>query len=723
MERRLVFLLSFLIAFSSAALAQTSGGIRHRAVRSGVPTSDALIDAALTGGKIDAETALQYRVFAAFGDCRLPVEFRGDDSKVMSTSILQEVAARFPTLSAAAQSTLLPFLREPYEPDGWVAAQQSACGSGKLAAAADILTKTIVILGGKVGVTYSIYDPAGQATAQQLATAIETTIYPKLTALMGEPLLYPSPPFDGVRRWNLSLVSRSFIFPAKTGELQPVPLVKCKHGPAFSEIEIRHDFLKSSVAHELMRAIQIGYDLPTTCFSPEYDWISHATATWAMDFVYPNPIEIDGQHEGDVEHFWADALLEFPGSRLDNVKNGAYLLPFYIHRRFGDAAFVRRIWESAQTKLSLDAVDDALASHGGFSEQWPEFARFNWNRAPYDDYSIWDRLHTAARPEGDFLLSIQLDHRFEMLNETFLAELFPLSAKYYHFDVLPSAESIAFLNGFTFKLGIRQWATQPELGNLFVLDNASDPRSGGKIQALVKINGTWEKTARDWTHLPYVEFCREVPEERLEELVIIYSNSEYKNNKPIEREGLPPMLWASNMSCSGWKTVQATLEASDREFFFPLTMKWTAKFTRVVNAPQPMQTLPAEGLPLLGILYNGSGLIEWSVNGSRRGCTYSGGATFPIQYAQLATWNFAPPEGTMHRLYFGAMLTQQIAHFSENCGAGPVDESAPLPPWGILPPPTDKAEVTPSGCGFKEPGQFSLQYLGKWIWTFVTDPP
>src|SRR5437660_5788287 len=61
---------------------------RHRAVRSGpnvAPASATLIDKALADGKLDGETALSYQVYAAFADCRLPAEFRGDDSTVESS--------------------------------------------------------------------------------------------------------------------------------------------------------------------------------------------------------------------------------------------------------------------------------------------------------------------------------------------------------------------------------------------------------------------------------------------------------------------------------------------------------------------------------------------------------------------------------------------------------------------------------------------------------------
>lgn len=47
-------------------------------------TTDELIDKAIADGRIDAETGLRYKVFALFGDARLPAEFRGKAPPVSS---------------------------------------------------------------------------------------------------------------------------------------------------------------------------------------------------------------------------------------------------------------------------------------------------------------------------------------------------------------------------------------------------------------------------------------------------------------------------------------------------------------------------------------------------------------------------------------------------------------------------------------------------------------
>ncbi len=84
------------------------------------PTSIDLIDEALKNGKLDEVTALVYKVYAVFGDPRLPAEFRGANKAIRSgTEIMSEAQGRYDTLPAATQALLLPFLIPPYYAGSW----------------------------------------------------------------------------------------------------------------------------------------------------------------------------------------------------------------------------------------------------------------------------------------------------------------------------------------------------------------------------------------------------------------------------------------------------------------------------------------------------------------------------------------------------------------------------------------------------------------------------
>src|SRR6185436_9749775 len=84
-----------------------------------LPTSASLIQKALDEGRIDEDTALKYRVFADFGDSRLPGEFAGSPSEVTDTDTLDEVAANWDRLSAATRQALDPFFIPPFNPGSW----------------------------------------------------------------------------------------------------------------------------------------------------------------------------------------------------------------------------------------------------------------------------------------------------------------------------------------------------------------------------------------------------------------------------------------------------------------------------------------------------------------------------------------------------------------------------------------------------------------------------
>jgi hypothetical protein len=56
--------------------------------------ASALIDDAVKQGALTSEQGLVYRVFAAFGDPRLPKEYRGPQDNTLDSPGLREAAAR-----------------------------------------------------------------------------------------------------------------------------------------------------------------------------------------------------------------------------------------------------------------------------------------------------------------------------------------------------------------------------------------------------------------------------------------------------------------------------------------------------------------------------------------------------------------------------------------------------------------------------------------------------
>src|SRR5262249_59342682 len=66
----------------------------------GTPTAFQLIDGGVVKGEIDDETALLYKVYAFFGDPRLPQAYAGDPPGNQGHGILSDVANRWSALSS-----------------------------------------------------------------------------------------------------------------------------------------------------------------------------------------------------------------------------------------------------------------------------------------------------------------------------------------------------------------------------------------------------------------------------------------------------------------------------------------------------------------------------------------------------------------------------------------------------------------------------------------------
>lgn len=98
------------------------------------PSSEALIAAALAAGTLDPLTALRYRVFARFGDPRLPPQFRGSGSRGEARGLLTEILAALETAPPEVRDELLPFTYRPAHPDSWynrmLAAASAGAGAG-----------------------------------------------------------------------------------------------------------------------------------------------------------------------------------------------------------------------------------------------------------------------------------------------------------------------------------------------------------------------------------------------------------------------------------------------------------------------------------------------------------------------------------------------------------------------------------------------------------------
>ncbi|MDH4209714.1 MAG: hypothetical protein OEV76_12620, partial [Anaerolineae bacterium] len=372
--------------------------------------------------------------------------------------------------------------------------------------------------GGDVKVWYQTRYPGDDVLAAQILADVENIVWPELTELMGRAPLgddgLPNNGGDGL--FDIYLVRL-----ADHGEAHAYAPY-CENRPAYLLINGASTQLRGTLVHEFLHAIIWGYTMAVGCEYPEYSWLNEATATWSEDYISPK------YDTGNSEQPYAPAFLNHSEWSLQalgaNHEYGAYLWPFYLARTY-QPELIRTIWDATASKNSLEAVDGAIP--GGFLEQWPEFAKLNLNREPVDDYYQWDGLTHSARFSNTYQGDIYSGAEREI---PLKADVQALAARYYRITPFDSAVTkVRYENGDRFFSG-------------------AEPRA--KVQALIKIEGQpW--TTEDWTILPYREFCRTKPEERVEEMVIIVSNSEWEDRGDVLDPGTPaPLLRLNKEPCT-----------------------------------------------------------------------------------------------------------------------------------------------------------------------------
>lgn len=537
-------------------------------------TSYQLIDDALAAKRINEETAYKYRVFAAFGDSRLPDAYRGDDAGLNAspTSILDAQRA-LKTFSAETQAALKPFFMRPASPGSWLTLstvkQDTAGGppgddassdgsetvvSSEPRAMADWYTASAV--GGKVNVWAQTRYAGDAAKADAIAAAMTSKVWPDLVGLFGwEPLSDGTLDDNGGSpALDIYLVRPDFSDRAAARNLARYqrtswraiamfadPVHTCGKSTHYILVDSRLPLggdrskgLLQDVAHEFAHAVT-GTQPQLNDDCAEYTWIKEATGKWAEHFVYPN-----AQSEQDMARYF----MEDPRMPLDSMTRdegerhhyGAYLFPLYLmfHSRLSS---IPKMWEQFGTKKSLAGIDAALGATGkDLMKTFPEFAVDNWNRATANTYERIDQLTTVARVQPDsFDVSLKGAVAYE--KHMFMG-IHHLATKYVLFRFDKTVKSVTFENTLT-------------------------PIPYAGVWTIEKIKGTW-KNPVDRTDSTGKTWCRDLAAEDVEELVIVFTNKQWKdkNLKVDVPTSLQPVVRAFPTGCAAWEgTIVTTTTA------------------------------------------------------------------------------------------------------------------------------------------------------------------
>ncbi|GEM_PF-657323 len=637
------------------------------------PTSYDLIENARAARTLSDEQALLYAVYADHRDPRLPAAYRGDDRFLDETDSLPAATARWGALAAATREAIGPFLVPPFVAGSWWDLRRTASGSAWGAAppcrpweaGCPILADWEFKEGPNVRVWYLKDKAATDATtAQGLVNEAEQKIWPKLASVLqrwplSDGLLGGSPHLD------IALVD-GLPVPART---RPADWNACKKTGAYILLGRQTPpgpKLNSLLAHELMHAAQLGYDM-AACIDA-YDWLREPIAVWFEDFVYPGT---------DREHSYADNYLDEPHVPMDAFGSeqqklhayGAYLFFQYLTRIRGtDPSVIRHIWEATQSGDAHKALDAGLKKAGApLDEVWPAFGVYAWNAAqPFDKFKERDKLPLQAAIQDTFPMSLSGGDGFFETAKGEDIKLPRLSTRYFVFDFPDdSAAVVGFFNALEFAVKLE---TVEEFGDVFSPKPPGTTPKGAHVRALLKVGGTWKE--EDWTGERHRSFCRMKDSEKLESLVVILSNSSVdKANDLVPRGDYSPLVWVSNFGCGPWEG-SATL-----------TYRWSTGPVETMT----VSNIRLEGLgdgysddggtPVFRSYVATSGAYQWNLSGSTGSCSYQGSSAglvsvYPGSALFTHPWVVAGPA---HRS-FVSLLFEPWAHpvsVTETCGSPP----------------------------------------------------
>ena len=491
----LLFLLSLLLLLiPTRAKAQSSGSaqVYLPLIAAGIgqggnnqqQTSLQLIEAAVTAGQLTYEQGLLYRVQAVMGDDALPATYRGNDSGLDGSLVMAEAVSKLETLPSALQAQLRPYLLPPSAEGSWLASQAVR---GATVANGQAEWDTVTTANGKVKVWYHPETASHGARAVAVANAINNKIWPQLVQLLREPL--PDCGADCPLGGGAPSID---IYIVNTGRAYMQPFTCCSGSSGFAII--RPDTSFAQIVRLFAQIIEFGYPMASL---DEYRWLLASTAQYAMHYVYPSSNEDPDYPARHEEHRQAGDFLYRQSWPLETVddrhERGAYLLFYYID----DPSTIADVWSNATMADSLANVNNQL--FGGFRKQWPQFAVENWNRPPVDGYRQRDELTVAPDPVDEFVIeSAGVDE--------FIVDVEHLTAYYLRFR-FPKRElkRIAFFN--------------PIAG-------AGDPDVA--LWAIMKIDGTW-RLPQEWTNLSHPIFCRDEPDQNLEEVILVISDSNWQD--------------------------------------------------------------------------------------------------------------------------------------------------------------------------------------------------
>ena len=489
-------------------------------------TGGQLVDTAESTGAIMAGDAALFRMRSAWGDPRLPEEYRVTSRDFDDHAAVVESAWSFQRVSDADQARVLPYFLPAAVRDALAGkARAAATGDGDPCAGIRDAWKegsrglsSIAAAGGKVRVWYR----RGHASGARVYASAFDVAWPKLTRRFRAPLPNRAGCVPPTGRLNVFVEPRAGFFRPNAGLTAPIPVrqghgwrTPCTRTPTF--ITIEEGTPRVVVPHELMHAIQFAYRY-SACHDEiplQNRWWDEGGATWAGDFVFP---------DDDYEHRYRRAFT----ANWPIWAEGYDAWPFwYFLTQTNGVRVMRKVFAALATTRPRAAVDVTIP--GGFARQYPLYLRWLRNAVPVGapgfplerSFAALDGLRARPAVAVDRALGLDgLPERTVVVpalapGEAFCSPRERLGAFSIPCDVVRGA--------FAPQTRVYQHFTidDPNLRELRFQNGLVD-KPGERVEAWLRLAGGNWKTA-DWSG-PETTLCRDLPDEDVSEVWVVETN-------------------------------------------------------------------------------------------------------------------------------------------------------------------------------------------------------
>lgn len=359
-----------------------------------VPTSGRLIQTALDAGRIDAATALRYRIYAVFGAQELPAEFRSTDW-VEDDAALDLATLQLDGMSAPDAEAIRPFLVRPTDPssvfrasppaaavrlaslrdaqltatvtcgaDGWASIEGVShfkvwgrCGAGYDDADLELLAGILDALWTEES-TYMGRQPRGDAGGVDEGGDDRVDFY-----LVGNCVTRAG---DCQTHTGLAATTAAGPYVGSTGSRKSSAYV------VINRATVGSPYFPSNIGHELFHVLQNAFNLEGKYSTGTSHWFVEASASWAeFKFV--------GAPTYDPARFAAYQSTTYPlQDKADDNAYDSFVWPLFMDEEAGDGT-VANAWAALEGVATWDGFTDAIDAQLPFKQHFRDFAVRDWN--------------------------------------------------------------------------------------------------------------------------------------------------------------------------------------------------------------------------------------------------------------------------------------------------------------------------------------------------------